>query len=201
MRAEIDRHDWAALPNALGAPALALRAALYDLSAAGAVVGAAAEAAVGAGVDLAVRRIEQETGAPVAPAPCSPAAARCLVQGLGPGPGALRGHAYGRVLELLALMSSGGDYYDDGYDDDGGGRGAEREGIRAEVRRGFDAYTEYLRQGADAAARCCAVDLILVSGLHDRRLRPAAVRALRTAPPGAAPPDLLAVALAELERA
>ncbi|MFC8717836.1 hypothetical protein [Kitasatospora sp. NPDC057198] len=197
MRAEIDRHDWAALPNAFGEPALALRAALYDLSAAGGAAGVDVEAAAGAAVDLAVQRIQRETNAPEAPAPCAPAAARCLVQGLGPGPGALRGYAYGQALELLVLMSSGGDYYSDGD----GGCGAARDGLRAEVSRGFDAYATCLRQGADAAARCCAVNLILVSGLYDPRLRPDAARALRAAPSGAAPPDLLAAALAELERA
>ncbi|GAA3809715.1 hypothetical protein ACFS5L_44425 [Streptomyces phyllanthi] len=183
MKVEIDRHDWGSLRSLNGEDSLILRAALCDLC----------EATSDSDVDLAIQRIEDEAVTQGLLSESSAAAARCLVHGLY----TLTGYALVRSLETLAAIASGGP---------APARAATRTTVKRcleEVSLGFPAYCEILESSRDIDCRSAAIDLLLMCGLHDPVLRPAARFALQSAISSGTLvelDDLMAASLAELER-
>ncbi|MPY56796.1 hypothetical protein [Streptomyces spongiae] len=183
MKVEIARHAWGSLKSLGGEDSLILRAALCDLC----------EAASDGDVDLAIQRIEDEAVTQGLLSESSAAAARCLVHGLY----TLTGYALARSLETLAAIASGSP---------APAQTAARtisERCLKEASLGFPAYCEILETSRDIDCRSAAIDLILMCGLYDPYLRPAARFALQSAISSGSLTeldDLMAASLAELDQ-
>lgn len=144
-------------------------------------------------VDLAVQRIESETVAPGALSDSSAAAARCLVYGIY----GFTGNVLVRVLETLAVIASVGNVLAQSR------AGGVAEECLKDISLGFPAYCEILEISQSIDCKSSAIDLILVCGLHDPRLRSAAKFALQSASSSGdliELGDLIAASLVELDQ-
>ncbi|MFB8167418.1 hypothetical protein ACFC60_05620 [Kitasatospora purpeofusca] len=184
MKVEIDRHDWTSLRSLWAEDSLILRAALIDLC----------EAVSDGDVDLAIQRIEDESVSPGTLSESSAAAARCLVHGIY----SFNGHSLTRALETLAIIASEGHKQLQAQT-----REIAKECLRG-ILLGFPAYCEVLDISKNIDCRSSAIDLILICGLNDPDVRPAAKFALESAMTSddlVEMSDLISNSLTELDQA
>lgn len=160
VKRELERHDWPALPGAVDG-VRGLPRALQDLCAA-----TDREAAL-----KAARRVEYALPGLGQLSEASSAVASSLVHGLRN----CSEHALDLVLGILSDIAFGFEPEEAVYGS------ASLDDCRYEIRFGFPVYIEVLESRAPVDVRTACIDLILMCGTYDPRLRERAVYFLETA--------------------